>query len=87
MTLALCIGVSVVARRPVGGRKNLTAVFGGTEHEAVQTGRRWAVDVLAAEGISASEKPMVALRELRQANRALSLTSAEVLLDQLQPAR
>ncbi|MBY6389473.1 hypothetical protein HG717_37040 [Rhodococcus erythropolis] len=42
MTLALCIGVAVVARRPVGGRKNLADVFGGTEHEAVQTGTRWA---------------------------------------------
>ena len=85
--LALVVGVAVAARRPVGGRKNLADVFGGTEHEAVQTGTRWAVDVLAAEGISASEKPMIALRELRRANRALSLTGAKVLLDHLQLAR
>ncbi len=37
-------------------------------------GTRWAVDVLAAEGISASEQPLAALRELRRANRALSPT-------------
>jgi len=31
--LALVVGVAVAARRPVGGRKNLADVFGGTEHE------------------------------------------------------
>ena len=49
--LALVVGVAGAARRPVGGRKNLADVFGGTEHEAVQTGTRWAADVLAAAGI------------------------------------
>lgn len=67
------VGVAVAARRPVGGRKNLADVFGGTEHEAVQAGTRWAVDVLESEGISASEQPLVALRELRRANRACRL--------------
>lgn len=85
--LALVVGVAVAARRPVGGRKNLADVFGGTEHEAVQTGTRRAVDVLTAEGTSASEQPLAALRELRRANRALSLTGAKILLDQLLPPR
>jgi len=83
--LALVVGVAVAARRPVGGRKNPTDVFGGTEHEAVQAGTRWAAEVLAAGRISASEQPLAALRELRRANRALSLTGAKVLLDQLLP--
>ena len=50
------MGVAVAARRPVGGRKILVDVFGGTDDEAVQAGTRRAVDVLAAERNSASEQ-------------------------------
>ena len=85
-TLALVIGVAVLAPRPVGGRKNLTAVFGGTENEAVRSGTRWAVDILAAEGISPSKQPLVAIRELRRANRGLSLAGAKILHDQMKLA-
>ena len=85
--LVVLLGVAALARRPEGGRKNVARVFGGSEAEAVKAGARWADGVLAARQTSASETPVLALRQLRQAEHALSLAGAKVLLDQLKVAR